>query len=90
MKLAKAVNERTIRVDGLTPDMQQRLIEELQAIRITDIDTDTAKKSINSKKEQKKILGRSPDIADTLMMCFYAYKLLKGSRGIKASVGTLN
>ena len=90
MKLAKAVNERKIRVDGLTPDMQQRLIEELQAIRITDIDTDTAKKSINSKKEQKKILGRSPDIADTLMMCFYAYKLLKGSRGIKASVGRLN
>lgn len=71
-ELARLVNGRKIRVEGLTETQRDTLIEELQAIRIVGKDSDTSKAAINTKEEQKKMLGRSPDLADALMMCVCA------------------
>ena len=70
-KLADMVRRRTIRVVGLSPQEQEQLIEELQAVKQVHIDADTQKIAINSKEEQKALLGRSPDIADALMMAMF-------------------
>ena len=71
-ELARLVKKRVIRVDGLTQRQQEELKEELQAIRIEGKDNDVTKCAINTKESQKKILGRSPDLADALMMCVCA------------------
>jgi len=86
-KLAGAVNRREIRVQGLNAEQVEELKEELSVIRVADIDRDDKKKAINSKDEQKKLLGRSPDLADTLMMAFYANSRPSGR--MVASVGRI-
>ena len=83
-ELARLVRERKIRVEGLTDSLRELLTEELQAVRILSIDSDTRKLAINSKEEQKKLLGRSPDLADALMMCVCANK----QKAIRAAVAT--
>lgn len=86
-KLADLVKRRAIRVTGLSPEQQDRLKEELQAIRRINIDKDTGKFEINSKEEQKELLGRSPDIADALMMAMI-FRLGKQTAGASIRVGT--
>lgn len=66
-KLADHINARRMRV-VCTPEQRERLKEELAVIRQAFIDSDTKKKTIISKEEMKKLLGRSPDYADMLMM----------------------
>lgn len=70
-KLSDMVRRRTIRLRGLNDAEKERLVEELQAVKQIHIDADTQKIAINSKEEQKAILGRSPDIADALMMAMF-------------------
>lgn len=86
-KLADLVKRRALRVLGLKPDQQEKLKEELQAIRRINIDDDTGKFQINSKDEQKEILGRSPDLADALMMAMF-FRLAKPTAGAKVHVGS--
>lgn len=86
-KLADLVKRRAIRVVGLSPEQQEKLKEELQAIRIVGIDSDTKKFQINSKDEQKEILGRSPDLADALMMAMF-FRLGKATAGASIRVGS--
>ena len=45
----------------------EELTQELLSIKYKDVDKDN-KVQIMSKDEQKKILGKSPDLADSLMM----------------------
>lgn len=85
-KLADLVGRRAIRITGLSPEQQDKLKEELQAIRRINIDNDTGKFQINSKEEQKEILGRSPDLADALMMAMF-FRLGKATSGASIRVG---
>ncbi len=55
-------------VPGLTEEVwKELLVEELQAIKSKDIDSDSKLKVI-AKDDIKDAIGRSPDFADTLMM----------------------
>lgn len=56
-----------ISINVLDPNIIDTLTQELLTIKYKKIDLDT-KVQITSKDEQKKILGRSPDISDALMM----------------------
>lgn len=67
-KLAEMVKRRTIYIVGATPEQEERIKEELSAIKIAHMDNDTSRIAINSKEEQKALLGRSPDYADGLAM----------------------
>lgn len=76
-KLAELIekNEITFAV----PAYRERIIKELQAIRRKAPDGDT-KLMINSKDEQKRILGHSPDYADAIM--FRMNFLLRKNYGV--------
>lgn len=79
--LSDMVRRRTISLTGFTPEEEEQLKEELQSIKQIHVDSDTSKIQINSKEEQKAILGRSPDISDALMMLmiFRTYSANRGS-----------
>jgi hypothetical protein len=51
-------------------DVRDLIKEDLRAIKQHKPDAE-GKKQINTKEEQKAILGRSPDFADTMMMREY-------------------
>lgn len=64
-KLAEHINSNKIFVED--PELRDPIIEELAIIRQSHGDKD-GKKSIEGKEKQKEILGRSPDLADAIMM----------------------
>lgn len=66
--LADLVDRRVMRIIGATPAQQEAIKNELMAIKQAHVDDDTAKIAINSKDEQKGILGHSPDYFDMLNM----------------------
>lgn len=66
-KLADMVNKRLLRII-CTPEQAERIKEELAVIKQIHVDNDTRKKTVISKEDMKKLLGRSPDYADGLMM----------------------
>jgi hypothetical protein len=59
--------EGKISVNIIEPSVVEELTQELLSIKYKDVDKDN-KVQIMSKDEQKKILGKSPDLADSLMM----------------------
>jgi hypothetical protein len=71
------VNNNTVTVDGVygskmkvgnaLVDIEDLIKEDFRAIKYSNVDNE-GKKCINSKEEQKNILGRSPDFFDTLNM----------------------
>lgn len=65
-KLADRINksELYINLDGKLKD---DLIQELEQVKQTEVDSDK-KKAIISKDEVKETIGRSPDISDAIMM----------------------
>ena len=65
--LAKKVNARELAIRMENISMRAALIEELEQIKAKDVDKD-AKLAIIPKDEVKHNIGRSPDIADTLIM----------------------
>ena len=68
--LAEKVNNREISVLTTDERVKESLIEELEQIKSKDLDKD-GKLKIKNKDEVKEALGRSPDIADCLMMRMY-------------------
>jgi hypothetical protein len=56
-----------IKIGNKLTDVRELIKQDLRAIKKKTIDSD-GKKKINSKEEQKVILGRSPDFGDTFMM----------------------
>ena len=52
------------------PEVKAWIIEELEAIRRTDVDNNESKLAIIPKDEIKEIIGRSPDFSDAMMMRF--------------------
>lgn len=69
--LAKRINERKIAVRTTNTLIRQYINEELELIKAHERDKDSKKLKVMPKELIKKILGRSPDFADTLMMRGY-------------------
>jgi len=66
-KLAEYVNARKMAVPIENPDLRDMLISELEQIKAKDHDEDL-KLKIVGKDDIKEKIGRSPDLADNLMM----------------------
>jgi hypothetical protein len=54
----------------LDPTVIDDLTQELLSVRLKDTDKDN-KVTVQSKDEMKKVLGKSPDLSDALMMRMY-------------------
>ena len=83
-KLADMINNRQLRI-VCTPEQREQIKDELAVIRQAFIDNDTKKKTIISKEEMKKLLGRSPDYADMLMMGMW-FRRISFTSGAKLKV----
>lgn len=70
VKLSELFKEGKISINLLDPSTVDELTQELLAIKLKDTDKDN-KVAIQSKDEMKKILGKSPDLSDALMMRMY-------------------
>lgn len=69
-KLADLVNDHKISIKWASTEISESLNEELSVIKFKDIDKE-GKKRIQPKDEMKEVLGRSPDLADTMLMRMY-------------------
>jgi len=67
LKLSELFKEGKISINLLDPMMVDELTQELLAIKLKDVDKDN-KIAVQSKDEMKKLLGKSPDLSDALMM----------------------
>lgn len=67
VKLAEMFDEGMISLNLLDPSIVDDLTQELLAVKLKDVDKDN-KVAVQSKDEMKKMLGRSPDLSDALMM----------------------
>lgn len=67
---ATRVNERGVWVKSRVEKIRTMLVEELEQVKQKEVDSDKPKEIV-AKEDVKKILGRSPDISDALMMREY-------------------
>lgn len=67
VKLSELFKEGAISINVLNPSVIDDLTQELLAVKLKDVDKDN-KVAVQSKDDMKKILGKSPDIADAFMM----------------------
>jgi len=70
VKLSELFKEEKISLNIINPQIVDDLTQELLSVKLKDVDKDN-KVSVMSKDEMKKILGKSPDISDALMMRMY-------------------
>lgn len=70
VKLSEMFKENKISLNIMDPAIVDDLTQELLAVKLKDVDKDN-KVAVMSKDEMKKILGKSPDISDALMMRMY-------------------
>lgn len=66
-KLAELVNANEIYVKCDDPTIKQQLVEELEQVKQKDMDKD-GKRAVIPKDKVKELIGRSPDLSDSLMM----------------------
>jgi hypothetical protein len=79
VKLSELFKEGKMSLNLLDPSMIDDLTQELLAVKLKDIDKDN-RVQVQSKDEMKKILGKSPDLSDALMMrMYYEIKNLKST-----------
>lgn len=79
VKLSELFKEGKISLNILDPSLIDDVTQELLAVKLKDIDKDN-KVQVASKDDMKKILGRSPDLSDALMMrMYYEIKNLKAT-----------
>jgi len=73
-KLSQLFKQDLISINILDPQIMDDLTQELLTVKLKDVDKDN-KIAVISKDEQKKLLGKSPDISDALMMrCWWEIK----------------
>ena len=70
VKLAELFKEGKVSINLMNPTTVDELTQELLSVKLKDIDKDN-KVGVQSKDEMKKILGKSPDLSDALMMRMY-------------------
>ena len=68
--IVDGVRSTKVKMGNKVMDIKELIRDDLRCIKRANVDMD-GKKQINTKEEQKIILGRSPDFADTLMMRVY-------------------
>lgn len=79
VKLSEMFKEGKISINIMNPSVIDDLTQELLAVKLKDVDKDN-KVAVQSKDEMKKILGKSPDLSDALMMrIYYEIKNLKST-----------
>jgi hypothetical protein len=79
VKLSELFKEGKISINLLDTSLIDDLTQELLAVKLKDVDRDN-KVQVASKEEMKKILGKSPDLSDALMMrMYYEIKNLKAT-----------
>ncbi|MFW6311653.1 MAG: terminase large subunit domain-containing protein [Nanoarchaeota archaeon] len=67
--LAEKINQRKITITkDIDKDLKTDLIEELEQLKRKDIDKDQMKVRLVQKNEVKENIGRSPDLADSMIM----------------------
>jgi len=66
-KLADRINNNGLFIDCDDPEIKEMIIEELEHLKQKNVDTD-GKRGIVDKETVKKIIGRSPDFRDMLLM----------------------
>jgi phage terminase large subunit len=70
-KLAEMINHHEISIEAkLSTDDRQMIIAELEQVKSRDLDKD-GKFKLMVKEDVKKVLGRSPDYSDAMMMRMY-------------------
>lgn len=67
VKLSDMFRDGKISLNILEPSLIEDLTQELLAVKLKDVDKDN-KVAVQSKDEMKRILGKSPDLSDALMM----------------------
>jgi hypothetical protein len=70
VKLSELFKEGRMSINILDPSITDELTQELLSVKLKDVDKDN-KVSVQSKDEMKKVLGKSPDLSDALMMRMY-------------------
>lgn len=70
VKLSDMVRDGQISINVLNSSIVEELTQELLTVKLKDVDKDN-KIQVISKDEQKKILGKSPDLSDALMFRMY-------------------
>jgi len=70
VKLSELFKEDKISLNIINPQVIDDLTQELLSVKLKDVDKDN-KVAVMSKDDMKKILGKSPDISDALMMRMY-------------------
>ncbi len=77
IKLSELFKEGKISINLSDPAIIDDLTQELLAIKLKNVDKDT-KIGVQSKDEMKRILGKSPDLADAVCIGMYPHvKTLK-------------
>mgnify|MGYP006314493979 FL=1 len=69
-RLAERINRGGLYIEPVEPKQQEDIIEELEQLKQKDIDAE-GKKAIIAKDDVKKVIGRSPDYRDMLLMREY-------------------
>ena len=72
VKLSEMFKQGLISININDPSLIDDLTQELLSVKLKDVDKD-GKVAVISKDEQKRILGRSPDISDAVMMGMYPH-----------------
>jgi hypothetical protein len=70
IKLSELFKEGKVSINVLDTSLVDDLTQELLAVKLKDLDKDN-KMAVQSKDDMKKVLGKSPDISDALMMRMY-------------------
>ena len=78
-RLSEYMKDGKISINLLNNSVIETLTQELLSIKLKNVDKDT-KVGVMSKDEQKRILGRSPDYADAMMLRMY-YELKPKNTG---------
>ena len=89
VKLSELFKLGEISININNPTLIDKIIEELLVVKLKDTDKD-GKVNINTKDEQKRILGHSPDFGDAMMMRMYYNIPIKTKATGKYSLSILN